>query len=409
MRSSCRTRPSWLDRPSDLPPRPTAPWGIALLAAALIAAGCTLDIVAPLLPPPETWDPALNTHPDGAEFQRLLDRYAREGIPGIVLYVETPQGLWNGAAGFAKAETGDPMLPTHRHHSASIAKMYTATAVLLLADEGLLDLDSGISTYLPRDVWSPIPNASAATVRQLLSHRSGIPDFDGTLTYDLDFLNDPLASHSPAKLLSYLHGQSAWFDPDSRYGYCNANYFLLAMVVDEVTAGSHADVISERILAPLGLDATYYRNEAGYPTPPGLVNSYQDVAGDGRIMNVTDIVTNGSRIFFGHAGLIATSADYAAFLNALLVGEILGPEMLTQMLERPDAGSYGLGLSFTDTPYGTAVGHSGGDMGVRGQVRYFPDHDATIVLLSNGGDGGLPGRLFNELWGEVMTAALGGL
>ncbi|HSG27555.1 MAG TPA: serine hydrolase, partial [Candidatus Krumholzibacterium sp.] len=96
-----------------------------LLAVALVA-GCTIDVLAPVTDPPDSWDAASNTHPDSLLFQRILDRRVREGLPGVVLYVRTPEGVWNGAAGYAKLETSVPMTPTHRHYAASVTKMYTA-------------------------------------------------------------------------------------------------------------------------------------------------------------------------------------------------------------------------------------------------------------------------------------------
>lgn len=380
-----------------------------LLCVALIAAACTLDVAGPVSPPPENWDPVLNTHPRGETFQKILDDYVRKGLPGVVLFVKTPEGLWNGAAGYACIETGERMTPTHRFHGASVTKMYTATAVMLLVEDGLLELDAPIRKYLPEDVWRRIPNGDQATVRQLLSHRSGIPDFKGDLRYDLDFLNNPFGELSTERLLGYLYGQSPWAAPGERYFYSNANYVLLAMIVDAVVPSGHAAVISQRILQPLGLTATYYRNEAEFPTPPGLVNTYQDLAGDGRLVNVTDLTTQGATVLFGNAGLIATSSDYATFLDALMEGKIVSPASLATMMEKPtETSTYGLGLSFTHTDYGEAVGHSGGELGAVSQVRYFPERDATLVLLSNGGDGGLPARLFRDLFHEAMAVALGG-
>lgn len=380
-----------------------------VLAFAVGMGACTLDIMAPIEPPPDAWDPDLNTHPEGPAFQDLLDRFVHEGLPGVVLLVRTPEGLWNDAAGYAKLETEDPMLPAHRHHAASVTKMYTATAVMLLVEDGLLELDAPIREYLPEDVWRRIPNGDEATVGQLLSHRSGIPDFKGDLRYDLDFLNDPFMELSTERLLGYLYGQSPWAAPGEHYFYSNANYVLLAMIVDAVVPSGHAAVISRRILQPLGLTATYYRNEGEFPTPPGLVNAYQDLAGDGRLVNVSDLTIQGATVLFGNAGLIATSADYATFIEALMEGRLVSPASLAAMVKKSTgASTYGLGLSFMHTNYGEAVGHSGAELGAMSQVRYFPERDATLVLLSNGGDGGLPARLFRDLFDEAMAVAFGG-
>jgi D-alanyl-D-alanine carboxypeptidase len=391
--------------------RAVSPWRVILLrllaAMALVTIiSCTLDITVPVEPPPDAWDPALNTHPDGQVFQALLNRYAREGLPGVVLLVRTPHGQWNGAAGYARIESRDRMQPTHRHYAASVTKMYIATAVLLLAEDGLINLDAAISQYLPEAVYGRVPNGAAATVRQLLGHTSGIPDFNDVLAYELDTLNDPMGSYPPDRLLSYLEDESAFCAPGACYFYSNTNYLLLALLMDHVTGASHAQVISERIIQALGLDATYYKNEPGYPAPPGLVNSYHDLEGDGRIMNVSDMTVHFNGMFIGNTGLIATSADFASFIEALLGGSLIGEESLAEMQERTESSFYGLGLSFIETPYGPGLGHDGGDMGILADVRHFPGLGATIVLLANAGNGGLPETLFNQLWDEALRVAL---
>jgi D-alanyl-D-alanine carboxypeptidase len=247
-----------------------------------------------------------------------------------------------------------------------------------------------------------------ATVRQLLRHTSGIPDFSAALAYDLDFMSDPLGSYPPERLLSYLYGQSAWSSPGTHFFYSNANYYLLALAMDHVVEGGHANVITERILSPLGLSATYYKNEQGYPSPPGLVNSYEDYTGDGALVNVSDYAAHAAGEFMGNAGLIATSADFASFLEALLEGEVVGQESVAEM---QDWGSshYGLGLNLIETPYGPGVGHAGGDLGAMANVRHFPNVDATLVLLMNGGESGVPEDLFWRMWNDVMETALDGL
>jgi D-alanyl-D-alanine carboxypeptidase len=383
-------------------------WLAAVIVAVALGMSCTLDIQTPDDPPPDSWDPALNTHPDGSSFQRLLDEYVRRGLPGVVLFVNTPDGVWNGASGYANIETGRAMTPAHRHWAASVTKMYIASAGMLLAEDGDIDLDKTIDHYLPASVYGDVPNAAGSTVRHVLGHTSGIPDF-GVLAYDLDTFNDPMGSFPPERLLSYVKGETPIFSPGNGYMYSNTNYLLLALLLDHVTGASHADVISDRILQPLALDATYYKNEPGYPTPPGLVNSYHDLAGDGRLANVTDLAIHYNGMYVGHTGVIATSADYAAFIEALLGGDLIGPEMLDEMLAHTECDCYGLGLGFVDTPYGTGIGHGGGDLGILSQVRHFPDLDATLVLLINGGDDGVTEDLFQQLWDNVMRAALGGL
>jgi CubicO group peptidase (beta-lactamase class C family) len=135
------------------------------------------------------------------------------------------------------------------------------------------------------------------------------------------------------------------------------------------------------------------------------VNSYEDLGGDGRLMNVSDLVIHANAAYQGNTGMIATSADFAAFIEALLQGNILQPASLDTMLSSTRCACYGLGLSFRETPYGTAVGHSGGDLGILSEVRYFPERDTTVVLLVNGGDSGVPQSLFRRLWDQTLDVA----
>ncbi|MGH7454163.1 MAG: serine hydrolase, partial [bacterium] len=105
------------------------------ICVAFIHLACKMDINQPVEAPNSFWDESLNTHPKGAAFQKLLDDYVKKGLPGVVMFVKSPQGIWNGAAGYAKIETKEPMTPMHLFHSESIAKTNTATAVMMLVDE----------------------------------------------------------------------------------------------------------------------------------------------------------------------------------------------------------------------------------------------------------------------------------
>jgi hypothetical protein len=136
------------------------------------------------------------------------------------------------------------------------------------------------------------------------------------------------------------------------------------------------------------------------------VNSYEDLAGDGRLLNVSDLVIHFSAEVAGNAGLLATSADFATFIEALFDARLVGPSRLAEMLKHTHCDCYGLGLHFFETPFGMAIGHSGGDLGVQSWVRRFPDLEATLVLLANAGDGGAMGNLFTSLREEIMEAAL---
>ncbi len=378
-----------------------APFLLAMCIA-FIQFACKLDVNQPVEPPPNSWDESLNTHPKGAAFQKLLDEYVKRGLPGVVMFVKSPVGIWNGAAGYAKLETKELMTPTNLHYSDSMAKTYIGTAIMMLVEEGKIELDAKINQFLPRNICDNIGNGNEATLRQLLNHTSGIKDYDEDITFRLDFLNDPFRPIPPEKLLEYIYGESPYFPAGRGHQYSDTNYLLLAMIMDRVLGESHAKFISERIIRHLGLENTYYKNEPAYPKPPGLVNVYVDFRGNGQLTNWSaeqNALYEG--ILVGSAGFIASSYDYARFLEALFNEELVSQASLDEMTNGFKNSEHGLGLEFCprSTGCGKAMGHSGGGLGSQSDMYYYPDANTYIVCLTNvGGYVGKVGDLFDEFY-----------
>ncbi len=341
-------------------------------------ADCTLDFL----------DSSQN-NPKKNLYQSLLDKYVRQGVPGIAMLVRTPkEGLWVGAAGKAKIETGEPMLPCHIHHSGSVAKMYIGVATMLLAEEGKIDLDAPINKYLDKNMCDHIENGNKATVRQLLNHTSGIRDFITEVKHLTDYFNNLFNNYSTEYFIKYIYDKKADFEPGTSVHYSNINFVLLTLIIDRVTGKSHADFINERILKKQGLVHTYYKNGGGYPQPPGLVNSYFDRYGDGSFENITTPANHFDEISVGHDALQASVSDYAKFVEALFKGKIVNTNSLTQMKQWKYAGRQediytGLGLLRKETKYGDVMGHDGGNLGVVMICRYYPKDDITIVFCAN--------------------------
>ncbi|MEJ0029548.1 MAG: serine hydrolase domain-containing protein [Bacteroidota bacterium] len=293
------------------------------------------------------------------EYRQLLDWYVKQGVPGITLQVRTPsEGVWIGSAGKSKIETADPMLPCNIHHSASVVKMYVGTSIMLLVEDGKIDLDLPINTYLDHDLCDHIGNGNTATVRQLLNHTSGIRDFIVETKHLTDYFNNFFNDYTTMDFLHYIYNKSADFEPGTSVAYSNTNFVLLTMIIDSVTGKPHADFMTERIFKPFGLDETYYKNEPGYPKPPGLVNSYWDRYGDGKLENITDVAIHFDELSVGHDGMLASVHDYAAFIEALLKGKIVSPGSLEQMMQwqhdKKEDVDYGLALIREHTSYGYA-------------------------------------------------------
>jgi D-alanyl-D-alanine carboxypeptidase len=345
-------------------------------------------------------------------YQSILDRAVRSGLVGLAVYIKTPQeGVWVGTGGYADLETQTPTQPESLFYSASHMKIFTATAVMMLWDAGLIDLDATIDRYLPADISSRLANAGTAKVRNLLNHTSGIPNYSLASPWD----NDPLKSTWRDDIESIL-GKEADFEPGSKYRYCNTNFVLLAVIIDQIT-GDHADFLSQLIFQPLGMAHTYYRKEAGLPRPPGLVTPYLDRYGDGSLESVgANFPAIRQNHAYGAGGLLADVRDYARFIEALFAGELISPEALKLMSTPAGASAvygYGLGMIIvpTDTvdeaKYGRAHGHGGrGYFGIM-EMNYYPEAGVTIGYASNLGSLGFStdaGEVFESLGRQFADA-----
>ena len=159
----------------------------------LLSLSCNKEITAPVedctLEITDDSDTNLKTE----TYQAILDKYCKKGLPGLSLAIRTPdEGLWLGASGYARIEDKTEMQVCHLHHSASIAKTYIATAVLMLVEQGKINLNDLAKDYLHQEIYSNISNAEQATIKQLLNHTSGIYNFDDNFKFYVNTFNNPL-------------------------------------------------------------------------------------------------------------------------------------------------------------------------------------------------------------------------
>lgn len=188
------------------------------------------------------------------------------GLPGVAMAISTKAGLWSGADGFANLQEDIP-LSTKKHSFCvgSITQSFVSVVVLQLVEEEFLDLDETALHYLEKnnnqhcDV-SKIANIDKATLRQLLSHQSGIPDYQQTPKWIRKGRGSDMTSGflwPKAEPLSFIQGEKAVFAPGHEFQECATNYTLLGLIIQGVTGNTAEDEIRNRILIPLGLDHTH--------------------------------------------------------------------------------------------------------------------------------------------------------
>lgn len=298
----------------------------------------------------------------------------------------------------ASVEADQPMTPWHVLHSASVVKLYVTAQTMLLVEEGRLDLDEPMAEHLPPDLVAGVDHGDEITIRQLLNHTSGVYDYFNSPAFFLAYLDDPLRVWTVEEYLDIVQSHQARFAPGESWSYSNSNYLLLSLIIDELT-GDHAQHLQDEMLAPLGLEHTWYKVQPGYPSPPGLVNAYADLEGRERLVNISDVYEARYSLMQGDDGLMAGATDYGRLAQALFQGEIVSASSLEAMTTWEGIGleglSYGLGLIRDERVGHTAVGHSGSTDASGAMVFWFEEEQTVVVLLVDSS--------LNDPWGSRFT------
>ena len=230
-------------------------------ASALVAATIAASSVLVALPAPaatEGFPPAITTQLDD-----LVEAVRGFHVPGTVLGVSVPgQGDYVGVAGSASSTDLEPIAADARFRIASITKTFVATVILQLAGECRLDLDDTIAEWQPT-----VGDADVITVRELLQHTSGLPDYQSTATFDDEFRSHPFKVWNHQDLVGLIAGQPPAFAPGTSWEYSNTNYLLLGLIAEAITGQPLERLVTDRIIGPLGLEATSFPPTSEIPVP----------------------------------------------------------------------------------------------------------------------------------------------
>jgi D-alanyl-D-alanine carboxypeptidase len=340
--------------------------------------------------------------------ERLTALHAESGAPGITAAVVLEDGTVLAlAAGRSDTIVGRAMTPADRMLQGSVGKTYVAAVALQLVSDGRLDLDAKVSVYLGDEPWyARLPNHADVTVRQLMTHTSGIIRYEFNEQFITDLVADPDRVWKPVEQLAYLFDTEAPFPAGEGWDYSDTNYIILGMIIERLTGTAYYDELERRILEPLGLDNTVPSNARRIP---GLVQGYAGVDNPFRLSEAVlvdgEFVINPQFEWTG-GGIASTTADLARWAKLLYEGEAFDAAMLPTMLDGVPARlgpntRYGLGVIIRDTPLGPAWGHSGFFPGYLTEMVYFPDHGIAVAVQFNTSDvrslAMSPGRVLMEL------------
>lgn len=329
--------------------------------------------------------------------------------PGAVLYVRAPAlGAWSGAAGLGEVATNTAMRPHDRFRAGSLTKPFIATVTLQLVEEGHFALDDAIAGLLPERVAAKFPAGDRMTVRMLLNHTSGLPDFMDAVGPEL--IANPGKVWGEEEFLDYAAAQEPWFAPGEAQYYSNTGYTLLGLIIQEATGQPWRDEVRRRIFEPLGLEDTLLPAPEETAIPGDHAHGYGDFGAG--LVDATEAATASIVGAAGGQSLITNAPDLATFLDALLAGRLFQKsETLDEMLafvpfapEHPLSvilTGYGLGLEQASYGEGlSAIGHSGDTVGGYSSfVFHSPEQAITIAGAVNALD---PAAGYAQLMPRVL-------
>ncbi|MBD8101369.1 serine hydrolase domain-containing protein [Plantibacter sp. CFBP 8775] len=325
----------------------------------------------------------------GSESGPLQDRMQSlvdAGYPAALASVIGPDGeAIDVAAGIGDLATDEPAPVDGEVRIASNTKMFVSTVVLQLVQEGKVALDAPIDTYLPGLITGDGIDGTRISVRQLLQHTAGLPEYADQIAADAFAAQERYIS--PRDMLEIALAKPAVFAPGERWAYSNTNYLVLGLMVEHVTDRALAQQIDERIVKPLDLEHTYF------PAPGELELRGEHPHGYhaktvGDLLDITALDTS----FAWSAGaLVSTPHELNVFMKALLDGELLEKETLAEMQTTVPAGDelwpgagYGLGLqSYPLSCGGVAWGHGGDIPGTQTRNAVGPDGTAVTIAVTS--------------------------
>lgn len=316
-----------------------------------------------------------------AEQTAAIDLIGQRSVAGSAAPGVTIAVVRGGSIVYAKGfgdrdvENAVPAAPDTRYPIGSNTKQFTATAILMLQDEGKLNVDDRLSKYLPE-----IPHSRDVKIRNLLNHSGGYAEYTEIQTFD-ELANRPATL---AQVVGTVDSRPLAFSPGTNRQYSNTGYELLSMVIERVSGMSYQEFLRRRIFTPLGMTSTYVRDSDD--THPNVATEYESYSlGPWEHALHIDYTW-----FLGAGAIISNVQDLAKWNAALDGGKVLSKRSLTEMMTPVKIGAafpdYGFAIMVSKLENGhRMVSHGGNTTGAASQDARFPDDDLNIMVLANSG------------------------
>jgi D-alanyl-D-alanine carboxypeptidase len=329
--------------------------------------------------------------PPAKEADTALDRALkrlvamRGGPPGVIAVVQRGQYREVHSFGVANVRTDRPMKINDRMRIASAAKAFSGAVALSLVSKGKLSLDDTIGEHLPElpEAWHEI------TLRQLLHHTSGLPDFSLSPAFRDALLESLTQPPPPEELLSFVEDERLNFEPGTRYHYSNTDNIVVALMVEAATGKTYEQQLRKQVYRPLGLTRTSLPRGANLREP--FIHGYDNDPSEQPPEDLSEVIAAGWA--WASGGIVSTPADLNAFIRGYVGGQLFDPSTRWQQRrvieggssEPPGPGknSAGLAIFRYDTRCGMVWGHTGNTPGYTQFMAASSDGRRSVTVSVN--------------------------
>jgi D-alanyl-D-alanine carboxypeptidase len=318
-----------------------------------------------------------------ASLKALVAR--RGGPPGAIAVVQRGKDREVHAFGVRNLKGDLPMRADLRMRQASTSKAFSGAVALSLVDDGELSLKDKVGEYLPGlpKAWHEI------TLRQLLRHTSGLPNFTADPGYLAALSANPKDPPAPRKLLSYVKDEPLTFEPGSDYRYSNTDNVTVGLMVQVATGDSYERQLQEQVLGPLGLQKTGLPRGANLKQP--YIHGYDNDTSRQPPDDISEVLASGW--VWASGGMVSTPYDFNDFVRGYVGGDLFGRRIQAQQRQvvqggsseppGPGKNSAGLGIFRYETRCGTVWGHTGNYPGYTQFMAASPNGKRSVTVSVN--------------------------
>lgn len=359
-----------------MPLHPLLPGGVFApsgLRKSALAVACLAVLVPVAASPAPSDDRAL---------QQQIDRFVQspQGPPGVIAVLNDGKKTRVLRAGVADVATGRQARAQDHMRIASVAKAYSGAVALTLVGKGELALDDTLRKRLPQ-----LPRAwGSVTLRQLLNHTSGLPDFSESTAFRDTVVADPRHRFDSRKLLDYVADEPLGFKPGSRYRYSNSDNIAVALMAEAATGTTYERLLGRFVQRPLELRNTTLPQ--GFRLREPFLHGY-DVTPDAPPEDVSEVL--GTSGVWASGGIVSTPADLTRFIRGYAGGELYGAKVLREQRRwvegasepaGPGRNTAGLGIFRYTTRCGVMLGHTGNFPGYTQLAAATPDGSRSLTF-----------------------------